>query len=98
MTACNRPPHDNPANIGLILNIEITKSAETGEKYLSKVVYTPTYILDNGKDSATRYEILDLREEINKYQNKAADKASEELYTELMEALQKAENIVEGNI
>lgn len=85
------------ANIGLTLDIQITKSAETGEKYLSKVVYNPIYIVDNGKNSVNRYEILDVREEINKYKENAKDKVSEEVYNNLKQALQTVEEVIEGN-
>ena len=85
------------SNIGLTLNIQITKSAETGEKYLSKVIYTPIYIVDNGKNSANRYEILDIREEIQKYQENSKEKVSEDLYVELKQALNKVEELIGGN-
>ena len=85
------------ANVGLTINIQITKSTKTGEKYLSKVVYTPVYIIDNGEDSVNRYEILDIREEINKYQKNARDKVSEDVYNKLKEALNMVENVIGGN-
>lgn len=85
------------SNIGLTLNIRITKSAETGEKYLSSVIYNPIYIIDNGKNFANRYEILDIREEISKYQENSKDKVSEEVYNKLIDALNKVEEIIGGN-
>ena len=85
------------ANIGLIINIGITKSGKTEEKYLSTIEYIPVYIMDNGTNSINRYEILDIRDEIKKYQEGNKEKVSDETYELLKNALNTVENIIGGN-
>lgn len=47
-----------------ILNLEFTKSGETGETTISDVSYTPLYILDRGEGAQTRFEVLPIRNAI----------------------------------
>lgn len=49
----------------VVLNLSFTKNGQTGETKLSGVSYTPLYIMDNGEDAETRYEILPIRSAIN---------------------------------
>lgn len=48
----------------VILNLEFTKNGETGETVISKVSYTPLYILDRGEGSERRFEVLPIRDAI----------------------------------
>lgn len=45
----------------VILNLEFTKSGETGETTISKSEYMPIYILDRGEEAETRFEVLPIR-------------------------------------
>ena len=45
----------------VILNLEFTKSGETGETTISNVNYTPLYILDQGADADVRFQVLPIR-------------------------------------
>ena len=45
----------------VILNLEFTKSGETGETTISKAEYTPLYILDRGAEADVRFEVLPIR-------------------------------------
>lgn len=49
------------SKIELVLNIELRKSGETGEVVLSKVDYTPIYVLDRGTKAENRYELIDMK-------------------------------------
>lgn len=45
----------------LILNLEFTKSGVTGDTTITKINYTPVYILDHGEGADLRYEVLPIR-------------------------------------
>jgi len=45
----------------VILNLEFTKSGETGKTTISKAEYTPLYILDRGEEADVRFEVLPIR-------------------------------------
>jgi len=84
----------NYSDIEMILNIEISKSGTTGETHLTKVTYTPVYLLDNGENSENRYVLLDIKEEIKKYENNDNGSVSEPIYNKLTQALEDIEKLV----
>ena len=45
----------------VILNLEFTKSGETGKTTVSNANYTPLYILDAGEGSDVRFQVLPIR-------------------------------------
>ena len=49
----------------VVLNLEFTKSGETGETTITDVSYTPLYILNRGEDADRQFEILPIRGAIN---------------------------------
>lgn len=51
----------NNAMESVILNLEFTKSGETGETTISNVSYTPLYILDQGTEADIRFQVLPIR-------------------------------------
>lgn len=51
----------NNAMESVILNLEFTKSGETGETTISNVSYTPLYILDQGAEADIRFQVLPIR-------------------------------------
>lgn len=75
------------SDIEMILDIEITKDSETGETKLTKVTYTPVYLLDRGKSAEQRYKLLDIKKEIENYENGYTENITEEEYEELLQAL-----------
>ena len=75
------------SNIEMILDIEITKDSETGETKLTKVTYTPVYLLDRGQSAEQRYKLLDIKKEIENYENGYTENITEEEYEELLQAL-----------
>ena len=56
----NMPDKAN-AMESVILNLEFTKSSETGETTISNVSYTPLYILDQGEEADIRFQVLPIR-------------------------------------
>ena len=54
-------PSKQYAMESVILNLEFTKSGETGETTISNVNYTPLYILDQGADADVRFQVLPIR-------------------------------------
>ncbi len=48
----------------VILNLEFTKSGETGKTSISNVNYTPIYVVDHGEGSDVRFEVLPIRKAI----------------------------------
>lgn len=48
----------------VILNLEFTKSGETGKTSITDASYTPLYILDRGEDAEKRFEVLPIRNAI----------------------------------
>lgn len=48
----------------VILNLEFTKSGETGNTAITDVSYTPLYILDRGEGTESRFEVLPIRNAI----------------------------------
>lgn len=48
----------------VILNLEFTKSGETGKTSITDASYTPLYILDRGEGAEKRFEVLPIRNAI----------------------------------
>lgn len=48
----------------VILNLEFTKSGETGETTISAADYTPLYILDAGEGTDVRFQVLPIRKAV----------------------------------
>ncbi len=82
------------SNIEMILNIEISKSGTTGETHLTKVTYTPVFLLDKGENSEDRFVLLDIKEEIEKYESNDNGSVSEPIYNKLKQALKDIEILV----
>lgn len=81
------------SELEIILNLEITKVATTGETYLTKVTYTPIYLLDNGKNAENRFELLDMKSEIASYEA-GENNISEEMYNKLKTGLTKISTLL----
>lgn len=48
----------------VILNLEFTKSGETGKTTITSAQYTPTYILDAGEGADVRFQVLPIRKAV----------------------------------
>lgn len=55
------------ARTELVLNIELRKSGKDGKVYLSKVDYTPIYMLDRGENVENRFELIDMKNTATSY-------------------------------
>lgn len=85
------------SNIEMILNIEITKEAKTGETKLTKVTYTPVYLLDRGTKAKQRYKLLDIKREIENYEKGNKDNITEKEYEKLLQALIDIDKLIGKN-
>ena len=82
------------SKIELVLNIELRKSGETGEVLLSKVDYTPIYVLDNGTKAEDRYELIDMKGTAKAYAEGNKKIVNKATYNKLVEGLKKLEGII----
>lgn len=82
------------SKIELVLNIELRKSGETGEVVLSKVDYTPIYVLDRGTKAENRYELIDMKGTAKVYAEGNKKIVNKETYNKLVEGLKKLEGII----
>lgn len=82
------------SNIEMILDIQITKNPKTEETKLSKVTYTPLYLLDRGKKAEQRFKLLDVKKEIQNYELGYTDNITEKEYEELLKALINIDNLI----
>lgn len=82
------------SNIEMILNIEVTKSGESGETRLSKVTYVPIYLLDNGKGAENRYKLLDMVEELKRYEDGNTEYITQNTYKSLIDAINTIERLI----
>lgn len=82
------------SKIELVLNIELRKSGETGEVVLSKVNYTPIYVLDRGTKAENRYELIDMKGTAKAYAEGNKKIVNKETYNKLVEGLKKLEGII----
>ena len=78
----------------LLLNIELRAEAETGKVVLSKVNYTPIYVLDNGKKVENRYEVIDMKKVAKEYADGNKNVISKNNYNSLIKGLKLLENII----
>jgi len=82
------------SNIEMILDIQITKNPKTEETKLSKVTYTPLYLLDRGKKADQRFKLLDVKQEIQNYEAGYTNNITEAEYEELLKALINIDNLI----
>lgn len=85
------------SNIEMILDIEITKDSKTGETKLTKVTYTPVYLLDRGKNAEQRYKLLDIKKEIEQYENGNTENISQDEYEDILQALIDIDKLIGKN-
>lgn len=75
----------------VLLDLEITKNTVTGDTYISNYNYIPVYTV---KEADGRMRVVRLREAITAYENSEIGCVSKEVYTSMVEALEKIENRV----
>lgn len=77
-----------------ILNIQITKSGETGKISIDKVDYVPVYVYDKGANVKNRYELIDIREAMLSYESGDTSKVGAGLYNTLKKELADIEKVL----
>ena len=85
-------------NDSAILKIEMTKHKEDGKISIDKVTYTPTYMYKNPSKSTKKFKILDINNEIKKYESKAAGAVSKSLYNALVTERKNIKRIIGNEI
>ena len=78
----------------VILDMNIRKNVENGKITIDSINYIPVYCYDESKKNSNRYELLDIREEIVKYENNSEGKVETSLYQILKSELENIEKIL----
>lgn len=73
------------------LEIELTKSAEDNQVRITKVNYTPMYLLDKGKEAEYRYMLVDMKQEIERYESHVQNNLTQKDYENVIKGLNKLE-------
>ena len=77
----------------ILLDLEITKKAGTGETSITNYTYTPIYILN---DADTGIRVLRIREAMTAYESDAINRVSEAVYQSMNNALERIADRVAG--
>lgn len=83
------------SKVELVLNIELRKSGEDGKVRLSKVDYTPIYVLDKGSGTQNRFELIDMKGVAKEYAGGNTNIVNKKTYNKLLEGLKLLEKVVE---
>ncbi len=81
-----------------ILNLQITKSAETGEISIDSVTYTPIYYYKDTSKSKQKFKIIDIETAIEEYETGADNAISKSLYNTLVTELENIKKILGDEI
>ena len=76
-----------------ILDMKITKKGETGKISIDSVDYVPVYCYDRGKGAQNRYILLDVRQEMQDFEDGKGN-ISQNLYNTLKLELQNTEKVL----
>ena len=77
----------------IILDMNITKKGETGKLSIDSVDYIPVYCFDRGKGIQNRYVLLDVRQEMQDFEDGKGN-ISQNLYNTLKLELQNTEKVL----
>ena len=83
------------SNYSVLLDLEITKSAATGETKITGYGYTPIFLLDETQ-SGGGMRILRIREAMSAYEHGFVGRVSEDTYNAMAHALERIEARVNG--
>lgn len=78
----------------VILNIDITKSGETGKTKLNKVEYTPIYMYKSSTARVHKYKILDIEKTLSNFESGIDKTIGQTTYTNLKNELNKIRKTV----
>ena len=82
------------ARTELVLNIELRKSGKDGKVTLNKVDYTPIYMLDNGENTANRFELIDMKSTATSYAGGNTNIITRETYEKLIKGLERLNKVL----
>lgn len=82
------------SKVELVLNIELRKSQKDGTVVISKVDYTPLYVLDNGTNAENRYELIDMKGVAKAYANGNKEIISKQTYKKLIDGLSLLKKVI----
>ena len=82
------------SKVELVLNIELRKRGEDGKVVLSKVDYTPIYVLDNGEKAENRYELIDMKGVAKEYAGGNTSIVSKATYNKLLDGLKLLKEVI----
>lgn len=88
---------DDNAKVELVLNVELRKSGKDDEVYLSKVDYTPIYVLDNGEEAEKRYELVDMKSVASSYTQGNTGNISRNTYNKMIKGLRNLNKMLDIN-
>lgn len=75
------------SEIEMVLNITISKSADSNNASIQSADYVPIYVLDNGKQSENRYELKDMKKLAIEYEDGNNETISRKEYDKIIEKL-----------
>ena len=78
----------------VILNIDITKSGETGKTKLNKVEYIPIYMYKSPTERVHKYKILDIEKTLSNFESGIDKTIGQTTYTNLKNELNKIRKTV----
>jgi len=87
--------NNDTSKIELVLNIQLRKNGEDGKITLSKVDYTPIYMLDNGENAQNRFELIDMKGVAKAYASGEKTSINRETYDKLVEGLKLLQKVIE---
>lgn len=82
----------------IILNMNFTKSGETGKTTIDSASYVPIYMYKSASGSTQRYKVLDIEKAIINYQNGTDTSIGQSVYSTLQSELTKIKNTMVENI
>lgn len=82
----------------IILNMNFTKSGETGKTTIDSASYVPIYMYKSASGSTQRYKVLDIEKAIINYQNGTDTSIGQSIYSTLQSELTKIKNTMGENI
>ncbi len=82
------------SKVELVLNIELRKRGEDGKIVLSKVDYTPIYVLDNGEKAKNRYELIDMKGVAKEYAGGNTSIVDKKTYNKLLDGLKLLKEVI----
>lgn len=86
---------DDNAKVELVLNLELRKSGKENKVYLSKVDYTPIYVLDNGPKVENRYELVDMKSVASSYAEGNTGIISRNTYNKMIKGLRNLNKMLD---